>query len=90
MRIMSDLVVGESDLRDADENVSKHTCRCPGAGEGDGQPFDFKTLSSRNDLPEAFNVNDDLTVGSVINTVYNRLDVPAENFRQSGDECELS
>ena len=46
-----------------------------------GLPFDFATLKSRPDQPEAFDIKDYLTIGSVVNTVYALFDVPKSNYR---------
>ena len=46
-----------------------------------GLPFDFATLKPRPDQPEAFDIKDYLTIGSVVNTVYSLFDVPKANYR---------
>jgi hypothetical protein len=87
--IKGDLVIGESDFRNVDEAVSKaHLAVDPVLEKTMGRPFDFASLSSRKDLPEIFDVNDYLTIGSVINTVYSRFNVPAEHFRKNGHDAK--
>jgi hypothetical protein len=86
--IKGDLVIGESDFRNVDEAVSKaHLAVDPVLEKTMGRPFDFASLSSRKDLPENFDVNDYLTIGSVINTVYSRFNVPAEHLRKNGHDA---
>jgi hypothetical protein len=46
-----------------------------------GLPFDFASSKPRSDQPDAFDIKDYLTVGSVINTVYALFDVPKANYR---------
>ena len=84
-------VFGESDLRDVDERASKaHLAIDPALEKAMGRPFDFKSMSSRTDLPEAFDVRDYLTIGSIINTVYSRFNVPLEYFRKTGHNADTA
>ena len=46
-----------------------------------GLPFDFATLTSRPDMPAAFDIKDYLTIGSVVNTIYALFGVPKEHYR---------
>ncbi len=47
-----------------------------------GKPFDFTTGTPRTDLPEEFKIQDYLTVGSVVNTLYSAFGVDSKNYRE--------
>jgi len=80
--VRAGMVLGASDLPDEKATVSQAHLALDGALEkAMGLPFDFATLKSRPDQPEAFDIKDYLTVGSVINTVYALFDVPKANYR---------
>jgi Protein of unknown function (DUF1501) len=80
--IRSGLVVGASDLRDEVEEPSPaHLQLDPALEKSVGRPFDFSTLTPRGDPPEAFDINDYLTIGSVVNTIYELFGVPKEHYR---------
>jgi hypothetical protein len=49
-----------------------------------GRPMDFKTLRARPDHPDGFNVQDYLTIGSVVNTLYSMFGVPSSRYRSMG------
>ena len=49
-----------------------------------GRPFDFASMRNRDDLPEEFQIEDYLTISSVVNTVYSRFGVPAQYHRKTG------
>jgi uncharacterized protein (DUF1501 family) len=83
--IRSGLVVGESDMATVSAQISKaHLAIDPALEKAVGKPFDFGALRARDDLPEAFNVEDYLTISSVVNTVYSLFDVPAGLHRKAG------
>jgi uncharacterized protein (DUF1501 family) len=80
--IRAGLVIGASDLCDETEEPSgAHVQLDPTLEKSMGRPFDFATLSPRRDLPAAFDIQDYLTIGSVVNTVYALFDVPKEHYR---------
>jgi hypothetical protein len=83
--VRSGLVIGASDLADLSTPVSKaHLAVDPVLEKTMGKPFDFAAMRSREDLPEAFDVDDYLTIGSVVNTVYSLFAVPREYHRAIG------
>lgn len=83
--IRGGMVIGASDLADESAAVSKaHLAMDPVLEKAMGCPFDFKTASSRPDLPEEFRITDYLTIGSVVNTVYSLFDVPKSRYRTLG------
>jgi uncharacterized protein (DUF1501 family) len=83
--IRSGLVVGESDMATVSAEISRaHLAIDPTLEKAVGKPFDFDALRARDDLPEAFNVEDYLTISSVVNTVYSLFDVPAGLHRKAG------
>jgi hypothetical protein len=80
--IRSGLVVGATDLRDeADEPSPAHLQLDPATEKAIGRPFDFATLTPRSDRPEAFDIKNYLTIGSVVNTIYELFGVPKEHYR---------
>ena len=48
------------------------------------------TLRARPDLPDAFDIKDYLTIGSVVNTIYWLFDVPKEHYRTPGRDAAAS
>ncbi|HEY7610715.1 MAG TPA: DUF1501 domain-containing protein [Alphaproteobacteria bacterium] len=80
--IRAGLVVGASDLADAAETASKaHLGFDRRLEKAMGRPFDFKALRARPDLPATFEMQDHLTVQSVVNTLYALFDVPKQRYR---------
>jgi hypothetical protein len=80
--IRAGMVIGGSDLPDEKATVSKAHLALDGVLEKTmGLPFDFASLMPRPDLPDAFDIKDYLTIGSIINTVYALFDVPKANYR---------
>jgi hypothetical protein len=80
--IRGGLVIGASDLRDeVEEPSAAHLQLDPMQEKTMGLPFDFATLTSRPDLPAAFDIKDYLTIGSVVNTIYTLFGVPKEHYR---------
>jgi hypothetical protein len=80
--IRNGMVIGASDLAHAADPASKaHLGIDPMLEKAMGRPFDFKTLRPRTDLPESFAIQDYLTVGSVVNTIYALFGVPKEHYR---------
>jgi hypothetical protein len=76
------MVVGTSDLTDeTDEASAAHVQLDPVLEKSMGRPFDFATMTSRNDLPAGFEIQDYLTIGSVVNTIYSLFGVPKEHYR---------
>jgi hypothetical protein len=80
--IRSGQIIGQSDLRAADEKPSgAHLQADPGLIKAIGKPFDFSACKPRTDLPGAFAEADYLNIGSVINTVYDLFAVPKAKRR---------
>jgi uncharacterized protein (DUF1501 family) len=83
--IRSGLVVGASDLPDEKSTPSKaHLAMDPPLEKLMGRPIDLRTLSVRPDQPAGFNIEDYLTVGSVVNTLYAMFFVPESHYRSAG------
>jgi hypothetical protein len=83
--VKSGLVIGASDFADVNAPISKaHLAIDPAQEKTVGLPFDFKTLRPRSDLPEAFDIADYLTIGSVVNTLYAVFSVPQTYYRSLG------
>jgi uncharacterized protein (DUF1501 family) len=83
--IRSDLVIGASDLADEKARASRaHLAMDPSLEKVMGRPMDFKTLRARPDQPDGFNVQDYLTIGSVVNTLYSMFGVPSSRYRSMG------
>jgi hypothetical protein len=79
------MVIGASDMMDAAAQISKaHLGIDPVLEKAVGMPFDFATMRPRADLPESFDVDDYLTIGSVVNTLYSLFDVPQAHYRKMG------
>ena len=79
------MVIGASDMADVSAAISKaHLAVDPALEKAVGRPFDFNTLRPRTDLPEAFDVDDYLTIGSVVNTLYSVFNVPKSHYRKMG------
>ena len=76
------LVVGASDLAHETEEPSlAHLLHDPALEKSLGRPFDFATLRPRTDLPVDFDIKDYLTIGSVVNTIYELFGVPKDHYR---------
>jgi hypothetical protein len=89
--IRGGMVLGASDLADERTQVSKaHLALDPELYKAMGRPFDFATLRTRPDLPEAFDIKDYLTIGSVVNTVYTLFGVPKEHHRTPSRDAPAS
>ena len=79
------MVVGASDLADENATPSKaHLALDAVAREGDGTAVRFRHPEARPDQPEAFDIKDYLTIGSVVNTVYALFSVPKARYRSTG------
>ena len=85
------MVIGASDMADVSAPVSKaHLAVDPVLEKAVGRPFDFATLRPRADLPEAFDIDDYLTIGSVINTLYSVFNVPKSHYRSMGRDKQTA
>jgi uncharacterized protein (DUF1501 family) len=83
--IRSGLVVGASDLADEKAAPSKaHLAMDPVLEKVMGRPIDLKTLRVRPDQPDAFDIENYLTIGSVVNTLYAMFSVPKSRYRSAG------
>ena len=78
-------VIGASDYQDEKAKVSgAHQFLDPSSLKIVGCPFDFKKSEVRKDLPAQFDINDYLTIGSVVNTLYRLFNVPNQYDRLLG------
>lgn len=83
--IRSGLAIGASDLVDEKASPSKaHLAMDPALEKVMGMPIDLKTLRTRSDQPDAFDLQDYLTIGSVVNTLYAMFSVPKSRYRTIG------
>jgi len=83
--IRTGLVIGASDMADLNASISgAHKAIDPTLEKTVGKPFDFRTMTPRDDLPETFRVEDYLTISSVMNTVYSCFNVPERYHRKTG------
>jgi hypothetical protein len=83
--IRSGLVVGATDLADEKATPSKaHLAMDPVIEKVMGRPFDFRTLGVRPDQPESFDIENYLTISSVVNTLYAMFSVPKSRYRSTG------
>ena len=83
--IRTGLVIGASDLVDEKDAPSKaHLAMDPALEKVMGRPVDFKTLGVRPVRPDAFDIEDYLTIGSVVNTLYAAFSVPKARYRSNG------
>lgn len=84
------LVVGESDLRDCDDQgqylgvSGAHRQKNARLDSPMGKPFDFQTQRVRDDLPGSFNELDYICMPSVTNTILDTFDVPEGNRYRIG------
>ena len=84
-RIRTGLVIGASDLVDEKDAPSKaHLAMDPALEKVMGRPIDCTTLSVRPVRPDAFDIEDYLTIGSVVNTLYAAFCVPKARYRSNG------
>ena len=85
------LVVGASDLADERAVPSKaHIAMDPVLEKLMGRPFDTVTLRARSDHPDTFDIQDYLTIGSVVNTLYSIFSVPKSHYRSIGRNLPLA
>lgn len=49
-----------------------------------GTPFDFAAMRPISELPDHFEIEDHLTIASVINTIYDLFGVPESRYRSLG------
>src|SRR5262249_15833154 len=73
--------IGASDLVDEKDAPSKaHLAMDPALEKVMGRPIDFTTLRVRPVRPDAFDIEDYLTIGSVVNTLYAAFSVPKARY----------
>ncbi len=83
--IRGGLVVGASDLATEKAQASgAHRALDPVLEKAMGTPFDFAALRPIAELPDEFDIEDHLTIGSVVNTVYALFGVPKSRYRSPG------
>jgi hypothetical protein len=94
--IVGGLVVGESDLRDCDDNgryievSGAHRQRNGSLDQVMGKPFDFTTQRVRRDLPDTWSEADYICMPSVTNTILDVFGVPEQDqFKLSGRPAPL-
>lgn len=79
------LVIGASDLAtEKDPASDAHEAMDPILEKAMGRPFDFVAMRPRADLPATFEIEQYLTIGSVVNTLYALFGVPAARHRSLG------
>lgn len=79
------LVIGASDLANERAQPSgAHRAMDPALEKAMGTPFDFASMHPIPELPDHFEIEDHLTIGSVINTVYALFGVPESRYRSLG------
>ena len=79
------LVIGASDLANERAQPSgAHRAMDPALEKAMGTPFDFASMRPIPELPDHFEIEDHLTIGSVINTVYALFGVPESRHRSLG------
>lgn len=89
--IKGNYVVGASDMQNENAPVSKaHKTADAILEKTFGQPFDFSTMRVRPDLPDIFKIEDYLTVGSVVNTIYSAFGVPQAKMRTLGRDLPIA
>ncbi|MGE0616693.1 MAG: DUF1501 domain-containing protein, partial [Bacteriovoracia bacterium] len=75
-------VFGASDFQTPDEKLSPiHQSFDPQKLKLMGRPFDFTSMSARDDLPKTYKASDYLGMSSVANTVYALFGVPEKYHR---------
>ena len=83
--IRGGMVIGASDLATEQAQPSgAHRAMDPALEKVMGTPFDFASLRPVTELPDEFEIEDHLTIGSVINTIYAMFDVPQTRYRSLG------
>lgn len=83
--IKGGLVIGASDLATERAQASgAHRAMDPALEKTMGTPFDFAALRPISELPDEFDIEDHLTIGSVINSVYALFNVPQDRYRSLG------
>jgi hypothetical protein len=83
--IKGGLVIGASDLATERAQASgAHRAMDPALEKTMGTPFDFAALRPISELPDEFDIEDHLTVASVINSVYALFNVPQDRYRSLG------
>ncbi len=83
--VRSGLVIGASDLADDKATPSRaHLAMDPALEKVMGRPIDLRTLRLRTDKPDTFNLQDYLTINSVVNTIYSLFSVPKTHYRAIG------
>lgn len=89
--IRSGLIVGESDLADEKASPSKaHLAMDPVLEKVMGRPIDLKALHVRPDQPDSFDLENYLTISSVVNTLYAMFSVPKSRYRSIGRNLPLA
>lgn len=94
--IVGGLIVGESDLRDCDDegkytSVSgAHRQKNGTLDQVMGKPFDFQAQRTRTDLPDVWREADHILMPSVTNTILDAFDVPPEEqFKVGGQPAPI-
>ena len=83
--IRGGLVIGGSDLANERAKPSgAHLSMDRTLEKTMGLPFDFTAMRPISELPDEFELEDHLTVGSVINTVYSLFGVAKSQYRALG------
>lgn len=89
--IKGGLVIGASDLSDERAQASgAHRAMDSALEKVMGTPFDFAAMRPISELPDHFDIEDHLTIGSVINTVYSLFGVERSNYRALGRNLPIA
>ena len=89
--IRGGLVIGASDLaNDKAKPSGAHLAMDRALEKTMGLPFDFSTLRPVSELPDEFEVEDHLTIASVVNTVYSLFGVSQSNYRALGRNLPIA
>ncbi len=86
------MVIGASDMADLSAPISKaHLAVDPVLEKTRRAAIRFQHAASRaTDLPETFDVDDYLTIGSVVNTLYSVFNVPKSHYRKMGRDKQAA
>lgn len=89
--IRGGLVIGASDLANEKAKPSgAHLAMDRTLEKAMGLPFDFGNLRPIAELPDEFELEDHLTIASVINTVYSLFGVEKSNYRALGRNLPIA
>jgi hypothetical protein len=89
--IRGGLVIGGSDLANETAIPSgSHLAMDRALEKTMGLPFDFYSMRAIGELPDEFEIEDHLTIASVINTVYALFGVSKSQYRSLGRNLPMA